>query len=167
MRAPRSATARRRRTPPPGWTTGTRCLGRTAPDRARERSPRAVPQCHGSTALPSDALRPSPPDRPAGYYHGVASPLVDIVRSVAPTCEISDELEPLLADRLARAAAAWPGAMVDPGRFVGAIAERLTADRPAVHSVEAMQTDDLYLACGCADGDPAALAAFEAHCGVA
>lgn len=92
---------------------------------------------------------------------------MDIVRSVAPTCEISDELEPLLADRLARAAAAWPSAMVDPGRFVRAIAERLVADRPAVRSVEAMQTDDLYLACGCADGDPAALAAFEARCGVA
>lgn len=103
----------------------------------------------------------------ARYYFGVASPLTDIVRSVAPTCEISDDLEPLLADRLARAAAAWPTAMVEPGRFMRAIAERLAAERPAVLSVEAMKTDDLYLACGCADGDPAALAAFEAHCGVA
>ncbi|HEX3758984.1 MAG TPA: hypothetical protein VHW23_09775, partial [Kofleriaceae bacterium] len=93
------------------------------------------------------------------------SPLSEIVRAVAPGCEISAELEPLLAERVASASVAWPGAAVDPGRFVRAIAERMAADRPAVRSVEAMQTDDLYLACGCADGDPAALAAFEARCG--
>jgi RNA polymerase sigma-70 factor (ECF subfamily) len=50
-------------------------------------------------------------------------------------------------------------------RFVRAIAERLVGDVSLARNLDALHTDDLYLACACADGDPAALAAFEAHCG--
>jgi RNA polymerase sigma-70 factor (ECF subfamily) len=46
------------------------------------------------------------------------------------------------------------------------MAERLSADAP-VRSLEAMHTDDLYIAGGCAAGDPAAFAAFEELCGSA
>src|SRR5262249_182154 len=38
---------------------------------------------------------------------------------------------------------------------------------PPVRALEAMQIDDLYLACGCADGEPGALAGFEQRCGAA
>lgn len=85
---------------------------------------------------------------------------VDIVRSVLPACDIPEELAPLIAHRVARAAAVWPAVSVDASWFVHAIAERLAADAP-VRSLDAMQTDDLYLACGCATGDPGALSAFE------
>jgi RNA polymerase sigma-70 factor (ECF subfamily) len=87
------------------------------------------------------------------------------MRSVTSEYEIPDDLDPLLAERIARATAAWPSVTVDAERFVRAIAARLAGDVPAIRALEAMQTDDLYLACGCAGGNPAALAGFEQHCG--
>lgn len=90
--------------------------------------------------------------------------LVDVLRSVSPECEIPDELEPLLAARVARAAGMWPNIALPTEQFVRAIAERLSRGAP-VGSLEAMHTDDLYLACGCVAGEPAALAGFEELCG--
>jgi RNA polymerase sigma-70 factor, ECF subfamily len=89
--------------------------------------------------------------------------LVEVLRSIAPVLGPVEELEPLLAGILARAIAAWPSVGIDPAHFVRAIAERLPAADPA--ALAALQTDDLYLACGCVEGDPAALAAFEARHG--
>jgi len=89
--------------------------------------------------------------------------LVDIVRSVTRERELPDDLGPLLAERIARATRAWPNVTVAEEPFVRAIAERLDADAPA-RALDAMQTDDLYLACGCATGDPGALAGFEERC---
>lgn len=91
---------------------------------------------------------------------------VDLVRSVIAECELPEELEPQLAACGARAAELWPGIALAPEHFVRAITERLSRDAP-VRSLEAMHTDDLYLACGCAAGDPAALAGFEDRCGAA
>ncbi len=88
-------------------------------------------------------------------------PLVELARRIAPA--IGDELEPVFAARVAEAEAAWPELAVDRGRFVAAIAERL-GDEPARGLAE-LRAADLYLACGCADGDPRALAAFERHAG--
>lgn len=89
--------------------------------------------------------------------------LVEIVRSVTPEREIPDDLGPLLAERITRAIGAWPKLIVPEEQFVRAIAERLDVAAPA-RSLDAMQTDDLYLACGCAAGDPGALAGFEERC---
>jgi len=89
--------------------------------------------------------------------------LVDIVRSVTRERELPDDLGPQLAERIARATGAWPNVTVPEEQFVRAIAERLDADAPA-RALDAMQTDDLYLACGCATGDPGALAGFEERC---
>lgn len=50
-----------------------------------------------------------------------------------------------------RGRAAWPGVEIEPTRLAAFLAAR-----PSSH------LEDLYLACACADGDPAALAAFEA-----
>lgn len=91
---------------------------------------------------------------------------LDAVRSVIAACGLPDELEPLLTARVARATELWPGIALAPDPLVRAIAERLSRDAPAA-SLEAMHTDDLYLACGCAAGDPAALAGFEDRCGTA
>lgn len=93
--------------------------------------------------------------------------LVDVVRAVRPERELPDELDPLLAACVARAAAAWPAFTLDAERFVAAIAARLADGLPPVQALEAMQVDDLYLACGCAGGEPAALAGFEQRCGAA
>jgi RNA polymerase sigma-70 factor (ECF subfamily) len=95
----------------------------------------------------------------------VAGRLVDIVRSALSGRELPDELEPLLAERVAHARAAWPGVIVEVDRLMQAIARRLDPDRPPADALAAMQTDDLYLACGCAAGDAAAIAGFEQHCG--
>src|SRR5262249_8555378 len=93
--------------------------------------------------------------------------LVDVVRAVHPEREIPDELDPLLAVCVARAAAAWPAFTIDAEHLVAAIAARLAEGVPPVRALEAMQIDDLYLACGCAGGEPAALAGFEQRCGAA
>lgn len=93
--------------------------------------------------------------------------LVAIVRASVAGRDVPDELEAVLADRVARAAAAWPEFTVPGDRFVQVIAERLSPELPVASALDAIHTDDLYLAHGCADGDRAALAAFEAHCGAA
>jgi RNA polymerase sigma-70 factor, ECF subfamily len=85
-------------------------------------------------------------------------------RASGPERKFADELEAQLVERVARATAAWPGVIVAERVFVCAITDRLHGDSPA-RALDAMQTDDLYLACGCAAGDRAALAGFEAHCG--
>lgn len=91
--------------------------------------------------------------------------LVQMLRSADPRRELPDELEPSLSALVARAVAAWPGVNVDADRFIRAIAERMPADRSPAAALEALHTDDLYLACGCAAGDRVALAGFEARYG--
>jgi len=60
-------------------------------------------------------------------------------------------------DELARASAAWPGLRaIEPAAFRAYVAAR--APDAALAS---LPLADLYLACACAAGDPAALAAFE------
>jgi RNA polymerase sigma-70 factor (ECF subfamily) len=58
-----------------------------------------------------------------------------------------------VAEAIASARAAWPGVEVAPARFRAFLAGR---GEPA-----ALHLADLYLACACADGDPAAIAAFD------
>jgi RNA polymerase sigma-70 factor (ECF subfamily) len=83
------------------------------------------------------------------------------------TGELPGELLPQVVERHARAAAAWLCIeVVDLPRFVRAVAARLDP-QDLRRSLDTMRTDDLYLACGCAAGDPAALAAFERQCGPA
>jgi RNA polymerase sigma-70 factor (ECF subfamily) len=82
------------------------------------------------------------------------------------TPEVPSDLAPVVLERHVRGAAAWPGVTVDMQQFVRAVADRLDPRDPR-RSVDAMLTDDLYLACGCAAGDREAIAAFERHCGPA
>jgi RNA polymerase sigma-70 factor (ECF subfamily) len=71
---------------------------------------------------------------------------------------VSDEL----ARCLAQARARWPGHATSDERF----AEAAAGCAKGVELAK-LHTDDLYLACGCADGDPAALAGFETLCAAA
>src|SRR5262245_31652328 len=74
--------------------------------------------------------------------------------------EIADEVEAILAGAID----AWPAVAVDPDRFVRAVVERLPPG-PIQAALAELRLADLYLVCGCLDGDPAALAAFEARLG--
>jgi RNA polymerase sigma-70 factor (ECF subfamily) len=74
------------------------------------------------------------------------------LRAAAIACAITD------------ARAAWPAIEVSVDAFFAYLAERLpAADDPAA-ALGALHVADLYLACGCAHGDAAAIAAFDVHC---
>lgn len=73
--------------------------------------------------------------------------------------EVSAELREALDACAAEAAAAWPTFQVDVGAFEAYVLERLP--EPSVEALGGLHTDDLYLACACAQGDAAAIAAFE------
>lgn len=70
------------------------------------------------------------------------------------------ELDDALAAALRSARERWPEVAIDGGAFV-----RYLAARAAGNDLAGLHTDDLYLACGCAGRDPAAIAAFEAEYG--
>lgn len=74
-----------------------------------------------------------------------------------------DDLDVLITEWVDRAAAARDGFRVDPERFARFVAERLPEAGIDRGTFEALRGPDLYLACACADGDSAALAAFEAE----
>jgi RNA polymerase sigma-70 factor (ECF subfamily) len=95
-------------------------------------------------------------------YHRSVGRFVVALRSLLPDREVPDELE----TRFGEAAAAWPGVCLEPERFARALVQRVGAGAVA-EAIGALRVTDLYLACGCAEGDPAALAAFESHCGPA
>ena len=63
---------------------------------------------------------------------------------------------------LGTARAAWPRVELEGTRFVAHLARHLAADA-SPEALEALHVGDLYLACACADGLPAAHTAFEAH----
>ena len=58
---------------------------------------------------------------------------------------------------------AWPEVAIEPARAVAFAAARLEPSAEADDALAALRAADLYLACACADGDRAALAAFDRH----
>jgi RNA polymerase sigma-70 factor (ECF subfamily) len=73
------------------------------------------------------------------------------------------ELERLLAAKLDAAHQAWPTVHVAPQAFVRYLAARAPAGLPPEKALEALRTNDLYLACACASKDPLAVALFDAR----
>ncbi len=67
--------------------------------------------------------------------------------------------EPALEAALAEAKAAWPGLGVADADFVAYLAARAESPEALANA----RVADLYLACGCARGDAAALARFEPY----
>jgi RNA polymerase sigma-70 factor (ECF subfamily) len=81
----------------------------------------------------------------------------DGVRAVpTPTTSASDR-EAALARAVTRGAAAWPELAVAPAAFRDYLMARIADD---VAALDAMAVEDLYLACACVQGDPAAIASF-------
>jgi len=83
--------------------------------------------------------------------------LASVYRTVAGRDDVPTDAE--LEATVARARAAWPRLDVDAETFV-----RHLAARAAAAPLDKLHTDDLYLACACGAGDPAALAAFDDAC---
>ncbi len=72
-----------------------------------------------------------------------------------------DALEASLARLLAEGRAAWKSAATDDATFVRYLAARTPGASPA--HLDRLQAADLYLACACAAGDAASVAAFDRH----
>jgi RNA polymerase sigma-70 factor (ECF subfamily) len=89
----------------------------------------------------------------------VVAVLVDMLRAAG--CDAPDELEDALAARLAQARAAWPGVELATERYLAALAEPMRTGL----TLDELATDDVYLARACAEGIPAAVAAFDRQCG--
>lgn len=62
------------------------------------------------------------------------------------------------------ARAAWPEVDLAPEVFAPYLRSRLPDAAESELAWSQLQTNDLYLACACARGDPHAIAAFERHC---
>jgi RNA polymerase sigma-70 factor, ECF subfamily len=69
----------------------------------------------------------------------------------------SEKLEPLLEERCATAEQAWPNISLSREIFVRHLASKVGT----IEALEGLRASDLYLACACSRGDPAAAAAFE------
>jgi RNA polymerase sigma-70 factor (ECF subfamily) len=70
-----------------------------------------------------------------------------------------DELRRALRDAHAVASERWPGVVIDADRFAAFVTAR--CDAADARALGAVRSEQLYLTCACAAGDPAALAAFE------
>lgn len=71
------------------------------------------------------------------------------------------DLEVRLWDIVSEARNSWPDIEVDPVTFVAWVGTRLQVDHEPHEALAAVRASDLYLACACAQGDTAALSAFE------
>lgn len=72
----------------------------------------------------------------------------------------TEGLEERLQTLLASAAAAWPEIALTPPEFLSFLAQKLPADGSGA-PLDTLQSEELYLVCGCLRGDGRALAAFE------
>jgi RNA polymerase sigma-70 factor (ECF subfamily) len=79
----------------------------------------------------------------------------------APAPEASPEIERALAEVLSAAREAWPELGPPGDDFVRHLARHVDRGQPLPAALRALVAPDLYLACACAHGAPAALRAFE------
>lgn len=80
---------------------------------------------------------------------------------LAAPVEPSPELEKILVALLESGRAAWPDIQLDEALFLQFVALRIPAGAPLADALEALRVADLYLACGCLRGDPAAVRSFQ------
>jgi RNA polymerase sigma-70 factor (ECF subfamily) len=72
-------------------------------------------------------------------------------------------LDRALEELLEKARTAWPTIKVDRAAFLAHVAERMPAEGTADAAVGSLHAGDLFLAFGCAVGEPHAITAFEQH----
>jgi RNA polymerase sigma-70 factor (ECF subfamily) len=73
------------------------------------------------------------------------------------------QLEQALARLVTQACAAWPGMGLTPETFVAHVAARLPPEQDVLVSLSGLHASDLFLACGCSQGDPVAVQELERH----
>jgi RNA polymerase sigma-70 factor (ECF subfamily) len=76
----------------------------------------------------------------------------------------SVDVDAALRDVIAAARRSCPTFDVPPDAFAAYLRERLSPDLAPTAALRRMHASDLYLACACARGDAAAIAAFDEHC---
>lgn len=75
-----------------------------------------------------------------------------------------NDFDTVLRDAIGAAQRTCPTFRLPPDVFAAYLRERMSPDLPPPIALRRMHTSDLYLACACAQGDPGAIAAFDAHC---
>jgi RNA polymerase sigma-70 factor, ECF subfamily len=98
---------------------------------------------------------------PAELSNELAAILVS--RWPASTTPVDEALGARLIEAHRKSVVAWPELGLTAQRFIEYLAERLDPSRPLADAIEAAEVTDLYLACACAEGLPAAHAAFESQ----
>lgn len=102
------------------------------------------------------------PSSPLAHAFGVACEATfgpdDAVRWLAVP-----DLEARLGELLGTARAAWPGVSIEDEAFLRYLAEHLEPDADTADLLR-LRIGDLFVACGCAAGDPASIRALESHC---
>jgi RNA polymerase sigma-70 factor (ECF subfamily) len=73
------------------------------------------------------------------------------------------ELEMILERLVAECRAAWPDLQIRAEEFVGYLAARVSPGESVLDALHSIHVTDLYLACGCANGNTNAIAGLEAH----
>jgi RNA polymerase sigma-70 factor, ECF subfamily len=82
----------------------------------------------------------------------------------APPFEVTPrELETILERLVEESRAAWPDLQIGAEEFVGYLAARVPPDQSIRDALHSLHVTDLYLACGCANGNAKAIAALESH----
>ncbi|MBV1860496.1 MAG: sigma-70 family RNA polymerase sigma factor [Nannocystaceae bacterium] len=90
---------------------------------------------------------------------GMAHALLQALDS--PTEKVdADALCEVLEELWSAAQGQWPGVSIDGGMWVAALAERLPSGASIVSGLRALESSDLYLVLGCAQGQRKALAGF-------
>jgi RNA polymerase sigma-70 factor (ECF subfamily) len=82
-------------------------------------------------------------------------------RVAASTPDVVARMESWFDD----AAAAWPALRVDDEAFAAWTAQRIADAEDPIDELATLRAGDLYIACACAEGEDAAIAAFEAAFG--
>jgi RNA polymerase sigma-70 factor (ECF subfamily) len=77
--------------------------------------------------------------------------------------ETSVALEVALAEAVESGRRAWPGIRVEQSTFVRHLADVVPREAEPAPWIMTLHAADLFLACGCAEGDAHAIAAFEQH----
>lgn len=75
--------------------------------------------------------------------------------------QLADELEPLLEELLAAAQEAWPAVPLPPQELVAHLGRHTPPESEPERLLRSLHVEDLFLACACARGLPAALQALE------
>jgi RNA polymerase sigma-70 factor, ECF subfamily len=81
----------------------------------------------------------------------------------APVEVTPRELEMILERLVEESRAAWPDIQIRAEEFVRYLAARVSPNQSIRDALHALHVTDLYLACGCANGNTKAIAALETH----